>query len=153
MKNASTLILVAAPLAALLSVGCGTANDAATEGDSEEALDMAKKKDAGPAPTWTQVYGQYFGPGSVGNCASSSCHQTNVAGFQCGTTKDTCYQGLVGAGLLNTASPAKSPLISATGSPLLWFNAHTGNMPLGGAPNAAAKAAVSAWVKAGAQDN
>ena len=146
-------IALALSLAGLAGLGCGASNDATTDGTTDDALDEAAKKDAGPPPTWTQVYTQYFGPTSVGGCAGSSCHQTNVAGFQCGTSKDTCYQGLVSVGLITPATPTKSPIVSASKSPLLWFNARGGNMPLGGGPNAAAKSAVAAWVKAGAQNN
>lgn len=70
---------------------------------------------------------------------------------QCGTTKGDCFQGLVSAGLVTPAHGNGSPIGIVGQSPLVWLG---GGMPLdSAAPNAAAGAAVQAWVAAGALDN
>jgi hypothetical protein len=103
------------------------------------------------AMTWTQIYGLYFGPGSLGNCsASATCHQSNIAGFFCGTNKASCYNGLVGAGLITMPNPQTSS-IGASTSILAWFG--QGNMPPGAGANAQAAADIRAWVMAGAMNN
>jgi PQQ-like domain len=108
-------------------------------------------KTVGPAPTWTQVYDKFFGPGTPGHCSGvRGCHITIRAGFKCGQSKDECFAGLVAANLVTPANGTQSP-IGLPGSPLSWLG---GPMPLDNAvPNAAAEAAVTAWVAAGAKNN
>lgn len=114
--------------------------------------------DAGPdaagaaAPTWTQIYAQYMGPGTPGHCSGTGgCHTNLRAGFKCGTSKSECYQGLVQAGLVKPANGSQSPIGFVGQSPLVWLG---GGMPLDNASsNPAAAAAVQAWVAAGAQDD
>lgn len=105
--------------------------------------------DAGPAPTWTQIYTQYLGPGTPGHCSGTGgCHTNTRGGFKCGTNKTDCYAGLVQAGLVTPANGAQSPIGIVGQSPLAWLG---GGMPLDDdAPNPAAAAAVKAWVAAGA---
>jgi hypothetical protein len=113
----------------------------------------AGRVDAGPAaPTWTMIYAKYFATGSEGSCASAGCHSTPRGGFNCGSSKTTCFNGLVNAGLIDAATPANSQLISAAASPLVWISAN-GSMPPGGAANPTAKADIRAWVLAGARNN
>ena len=107
--------------------------------------------DAGPV-TWTSLYATYFGPNTPGHCGNTSCHKTTNTGFKCGTTKATCYSGLVAAGLVNATTPSKSTIVDPALSPLAWING--GPMPKDNAvPNAAAKAALQAWVALGAPNN
>ena len=105
----------------------------------------------GLAPTWTQVYDQFFGPGTPGHCSGvRGCHVTIRGGFTCGNNKTECFAGLVQAGLVTPADGTHSPLGVAATSPLAWFG---GGMPLDEAvPNAKARAAVAAWVAAGATE-
>jgi hypothetical protein len=106
---------------------------------------------AGPT-TWTQLYNRFLGPNTAGHCSGTGgCHTTLKGGFKCGTNKDTCFQGLVDAGLVNPDSPADSPLARVNESPLAWFG---GGMPLDRPePNPAAAAAVKAWINGGAKNN
>lgn len=125
----------------------GGAPDATPDAGPSNAGDAS-----GPAPTWTQLYNQYFGPATPGHCSGTGgCHTNLRGGFRCGTNKNECYAGLVAAGLIDTASPAQSKLVIDGESPLAWFG---GGMPIDNpAPNPAAAAAVKAWVTAGAQND
>jgi len=138
LKNAST------PAADGGLADSTTGTDA---GSSDAANDAS-----GPPPTWTQLYAQYFGPGTPGHCSGTGgCHTNVRGGFKCGTNKDECYSGLVTAGLIDPMSPAQSILASPTDSPLAWFG---GSMPVDApTPNPAAATAVKAWVNAGAQND
>ena len=127
--------------------------DAGASPDSNaDAAPDAALADAGPAPTWSQIYAQYMGPGTPGHCSGTGgCHTNARAGFTCGSTKDDCYAGLVAAGLVTPANGASSPIGIAGSSPLVWLG---GAMPLDDdSPNAAGATAVQAWVAAGAQNN
>lgn len=123
--------------------------------------DATADTDAGPdahaeassaAPTWSQIYALYIGPGTPGHCSGTGgCHTTTHGGFQCGTTKGDCFQGLVSTGLVTPANGSASPIGIVGQSPLVWLG---GGMPLDSAtPNPAAAAAVQAWVAAGALNN
>jgi len=138
----------AAALAACSDGSGPTATLVADAGDP----DAASAADAGPPPdTWTAVYAAYFGRGTPGHCGNAGCHAILLNGFQCGPTKDTCYQGLVNASLVSLKDPASSPLVDRAQSPLAWFG---GLMPQDNqAPNAAAAAAVKAWITAGAKND
>lgn len=124
----------------------GASSDAAAEASSSNDASTAA------APTWTQLYAQYFAAGTPGHCSGTGgCHTNLRAGFKCGTNKADCYTGLVNAGLIDPANPSQSSIISSSSSPLAWFG---GSMPLDNAtPNPSAAAAVKAWVLAGAQNN
>lgn len=106
----------------------------------------------GQAPTWTQIYAQYIGPGTPGHCSGTGgCHTNLRAGFKCGVSKAECYAGMVQAGLVTPANGAQSPIGLPGQSPLAWLG---GGMPLDNdVANATAAAAVQAWVAAGAQNN
>jgi hypothetical protein len=122
-------------------------------GQSPEAgVPDAPAAKTGPAPTWTQVYDDFLGPGTPGHCSGvRGCHVTERAGFKCGNNKDECFAGLVSAGLVTPANGAQSPIGIPGHSPLSWFG---GVMPKDNAvPNAKAAAAVQAWVAAGAKNN
>jgi hypothetical protein len=109
--------------------------------------------EAGPAaPTWTELYNNYFGPGTPGHCSGTGgCHTNTRGGFKCGTNKNECYNGLVTAGLVTPSTPTQSPIASDSESPLAWLG---GGMPLDNpTANPTAAAALKAWVAAGAQNN
>jgi len=114
----------------------------------------ARPSDGGgaAAPTFTQIYAQYFGPGTPGHCSGTGgCHTQSRGGFKCGTSKAECYQGLVASGLVTPASPTQSPIGVVGQSPLAWLG---GGMPIDDdSPNPAAAAAVQAWVAAGAKND
>jgi hypothetical protein len=120
-------------------------------GVSEASADAAPEASE-PAPTWTQIYARYIGPGTPGHCSGTGgCHTTSRAGFKCGTSASECYAGLVQAGMVTPANGAQSPLGLVGQSPLVWLG---GGMPLDDdTPNAAAGAAVQAWVAAGAKND
>ncbi len=111
-----------------------------------------------PQPTtWTYVYNTYFAPGTAGHCAN--CHGTVAHdSFISGTTKDSCYAGLVTVGQITPASGTTSPIGNPAKSALSWFGPArtlgTGInvfMPADNRQlNAAAVAAVCGWVAAGA---
>jgi hypothetical protein len=129
--------------------------DASSDGGSanEAGPDAAPDADGGSAaPTWSQIYALYIGPGTPGHCSGTGgCHTTLRGGFKCGTSKGECFQGLVSAGLVTPANGSASPIGLVGQSPLVWLG---GGMPLDDATqNPVAAAAVQAWVAAGAPNN
>jgi hypothetical protein len=130
------------------------APDAGTTDGGTPATDAARPPDAtaNAAPTWTQLYAQYFGAGTPGHCSGTGgCHTNIRGGFKCGANKTECWNGMVAVGLVTPANGTQSPLGIIGQSPLAWLG---GGMPLDNdAPNPAAAAAVQAWVAAGAQNN
>jgi hypothetical protein len=107
---------------------------------------------SGGAPTWSQIYALYMGPGTPGHCSGTGgCHTTAHGGFTCGSNESACFQGLVAAGLVTPANGSASPIGVVGQSPLVWLG---GGMPLdSAASNPAAAAAVQAWVAAGARED
>jgi hypothetical protein len=104
--------------------------------------------------TWTELYNGIFGPTGTSNCSlSSSCHVQSQGGFQCGTSKTTCYGGLVKAGLVTPGAGASSSALVASGqSPLC--GSLGGNMPRQGSCVTSAQIAkIEAWLATGAPDN
>jgi len=127
------------------------------EPDAGQATpDASTAVDASGAPTWTQLYATYFGPGTLGHCSGTGgCHTNVRRGFKCGTSKSECYAGLVTAGLVTPATPSASPLGIPGQSPLSWLG---GGMPIDDpAPDPVASdqaaAAVRAWIAAGAKND
>jgi hypothetical protein len=108
----------------------------------------------GNAPTYTELFDQYFAVGKPGHCATAGCHADpghNV--WLCGTTKDSCYAGMVQIGLVNPTNPIASLIGDATKSPVAWVNP-TGPMPFDAAgPFPPGRDAILAWVAACAQNN
>jgi hypothetical protein len=130
--------------------GSKTAADAGSGGGTDGGVGTTDAGGGTSAPTWTQIYPAYFGPGSLGHCGSSGCHSTSRGGFKCGTTQATCYTGLVNAGLIDTSNPSASVLIDVQQSPLSWYG---GNMPTNPTTNKKAVSDIDGWVNAGAQNN
>jgi len=112
--------------------------------------------DTAEPPTFTQLYRRYFAPGTPGHCANGGCHNgAKYIVWLCGSTKDTCYQGMAGldAGLINTADPAASLIADPQNSPLSWINPN-GPMPADApGPFPEARDAILEWIAAGAQNN
>ncbi len=116
--------------------------------------------DAGPASgTFSDVYENWLGPSTPGHCSDTYCHNlstskgSKASGFVCGSTKTDCFNGLVKAGLVNTATPGSSVLGTPASTPLSWYG-QGGGMPADEAmTNAAGAAAITAWINAGAQDD
>ncbi len=107
-----------------------------------------------PPQTWTTVYNAYVRVGTPGHCANSGCHgRSSNGGFSCGTTKDSCYRGLVARGLIDPADPARSWLADPDTSPLGWISPN-GSMPFDAqGPNTAGRDIVLGWIYAGAKNN
>jgi hypothetical protein len=90
------------------------------------------------APTWTDIYAQYFTADTAGHCAS--CHSF-------GSSADSLYSMLQQR---NQISGTSSKIVTGS-SILVWFG---GSMPRGGsADNPAAVDALKAWVADGALNN
>ncbi len=123
--------------------GGGTGDDAGGGGTGD---------DAATGPTWSSVYAAYFAPGTPGHCSNAGCHAASRGGFKCGTTKDTCYQGLIDSQLVSTSLKEKSP-IAGSSSPLVWFNSR-GTMPDDNRKaNAQAASDIKTWLASGAENN
>lgn len=111
--------------------------------------------DSQPAPTYSELYESYFAPGTPGHCATAGCHaDPGHTEWLCGSSKGDCYTGMVNVQLINPDDPKNSWIVSAN-SPLVWFNPAGGNMPFDAQDldNAAGRAAIAAWIAAGAKDD
>jgi hypothetical protein len=130
--------------------GNAPSNGVALGGAASDAPPMAAAPASVRVPTWTEVYDKLLGPNTPGHCGGPGrCHSTERSGFMCGTTKDSCFQGLLDAKLIDPANPPASAIISPVESPLSWFG---GGMPLDlDEANPAAAASLTAWVRAGAK--
>jgi len=153
-------------LASVLFAACGTdptqlGNDGPDAGVPADASPDAGTPAAcvpptgGSAPTYTQLYTTYFAATTTpGHCANEKCHGDpghNI--WLCGTNKDTCFKGMVGVGLINTKTPAKSLIIDPANSPLRWVNSRGGMPADATTANNAGRDAIKAWVAACAQNN
>jgi hypothetical protein len=106
------------------------------------------------APSYEELFTTYFDQGTPGHCATSGCHADPGHNVWLCATKDTCYQGMVDVGLIDLAEPAQSEIADSKRSPLTWINPAGGNMPLDAQDNnQAARAAIEAWVAAGAKND
>ena len=90
------------------------------------------------APTWSQIYANYFGSGTIGRC--NGCHSQ-------GSSAKNLYSWLQGKGYISGTS---SPLVDSSQSDLSWYG---GNMPPGGGSSSKAVSDMNAWAAAGALDN
>jgi hypothetical protein len=138
-------------LAVLVVVAaCGT--DTA---DPTDARAPCTPPATGSAPTYTELYTKYFAPKTPGHCATKDCHlsEADSTGWVCGTTKDSCYQGMVSIGIIDPMFPRASVIADPKNSPLRWIN------PNGPMPQDAVKAfpegadAIMKWVATCAQNN
>lgn len=144
----SRLASFASLLFAAVTFGCGSAADRTTP-------DSGAPVDAGPAPTYSDLFNRYFAPGTLGHCATAGCHgDPGHTVWRCGPTKDDCYEGMVTVGLIDSAQPSHSALADVHRSPLVWLNPEGGNMPLDAqAADEGAREAIVAWVLAGARND
>jgi len=134
-------------------IACGaTADPAMTAITTPEPV---LPSDAGPAPSYGELFDTYFAPGTPGHCATAGCHaDPGHTVWRCGPTKDDCYDGMVEVGLVDPVRPAHSALVDVRRSPLTWINPAGGNMPLDAQlANDAGRDALLAWVAAGAQND
>jgi len=94
------------------------------------------------APTWTEIYARYFGPGSEGSCGRSRACHAAVMG-----DASSAHTWLEQRGYI---AGTRSPIASEVNSCLRWFG---GNMPPKGKPNPDAVRDFRAWVAAGAPND
>jgi hypothetical protein len=95
-----------------------------------------------------------FGPSGTSACSrNGGCHTSSQSGFKCGTSKTTCYNGMVSYGMLSPGSgAASSSLVDSSSSPLCGTLG--GNMPKGGGCVTDAQiTTIQAWLATGAPDN
>jgi hypothetical protein len=91
-------------------------------------------------PTWSQLYTNYFGPNTAGDCVASGCHGPggNSPSFNSATTMCSALKTYFGGTI-------------SFNSILTWLSRTNGNMPANGAAAPAnAVADITAWQNAGA---
>lgn len=113
---------------------------------------------ATPAPgTWADVYGKYFGPGTLGHCASCHTGGGTALPMASGSAADVYAAfktaALVTPGAIDPQAHRLGRTVPGPGAPttpLVWFG--MGTMPKGEAPkcNPTAVRAVNDWLRAGA---
>ena len=129
--------------------GATTPEDSGTMTGPQDSGQKQTPQDSGMlatgGPTWTQIYANSFGPGTLGTCGSSGCHATTRRSFSCSSQSD-CYANF------QNYSGGFARLITPS-SMLWWFNS-SGNMPISGTPPSQQSLdALTAWVNAGAPNN
>lgn len=107
----------------------------------------------GSGVTWTDLYNNVFGPSGTSTCTGSSCHTSTKSGFKCGTSKSTCYTGLVSSGWVTPgANASSSPFVDPAQSPLC--GSLGGNMPIGHSCVTTTQVnQIKQWLAAGAPNN
>jgi hypothetical protein len=133
-------------------MACGGSSGSTSSSSSSSS--SSGTTSSGSATTWTQLYNGIFGPSGTSSCvAGGGCHTTSQSGFKCGTSKSSCYSGIVSSGLVTTGSGAPgSALVTAGYSPLC--GSLGGNMPQGGTCVSSTKLAqIKSWLAAGAPNN
>jgi hypothetical protein len=152
------LLVVPGVLLGALALACSAPSSPAPSSPTSPAPEAASSGEAGSgdrAPTYTELFDNYFAPGTPGHCATAGCHADPAHNlWLCGITRDTCYAGMLEVGLIDAENPSHSSIANPVRSPLTWINAAGGVMPLDAqGPNDAAREAITAWVAAGAPDN
>jgi hypothetical protein len=101
------------------------------------------------APSYSELYARYFAVGTPGHCAAAHCHGAPGANvWSCGDSPASCYDGMVHAGLIDVADPARSLIADPQRSPLAWVN-QAGDMPFDAStPLPEGRDAILAWVAA-----
>jgi hypothetical protein len=140
MRIFSLVQYTAFVIGALLAAACAADDRPITKSD--------------PAPTYAELFETYFAPDTPGHCATAGCHADPGHNVWLCADADTCYRGMRDVGLIDASDPARSEIANPAHSPLTWVNRAGGNMPLD-APgdNGAARAAIEAWVSAGAPND
>jgi len=133
---------------ALAFAACGGTERQPTGPNPQREAACTPPADAS-APAYSDLYTRYFAAGTPGHCAAAHCHGAPGANvWTCGDSPATCYEGMVRAGLINVAEPARSLIADPQRSPLLWVN-QSGDMPFDSStPLPAARDAILAWVTA-----
>ncbi|MGP6156622.1 MAG: hypothetical protein ACLPYS_03695 [Vulcanimicrobiaceae bacterium] len=157
------LVVLCAVAAAALS-GCSDAPHTVMGGDSL-IPNPCQQGGINSGNRWQDLYACYFGPSGVASCGSqgTACHGSADAlgaetapHFLCGTTSDTCWQGMInamavpdGGSTQPTGTLLYSVLRKTSGDSVL------STMPLGStyAFPEAAVAQITAWIEQGAQNN
>lgn len=136
---------------AVAASACG-AQEARPFGATSRATTLNDAGLSAEDPTdWAYLYDHYFGPETPGHCGNADCHLEQAGTFLCGEDKDTCYTGLIAAGLVNVDNPIASRLGNPQTSPLSWFG--LGPMPYDNpTPNEEAARAVTRWLESGARN-
>jgi hypothetical protein len=124
-------------------------------GGSTTTSTTATTGTGGGGVTWTQIYNTMFGPSGTSTCGGGGCHSSSKGGFTCGTSKTSCYNGLVNSGYLTPgASASSSALVDPNSSPLC--GPFAGNMPPSGSGSCITSAQLSqinSWLSSGAPNN
>jgi hypothetical protein len=127
---------------------------ASSSGSSSSSSASSSSSGSGGAVTWTTLYGTIFGPTGTSSCVrNGSCHTNDQSGFACGTTKTSCYTGMINKGLITPgASASSSELVNPSSSPLC--GSLGGAMPQGGTCVTSAQVSeIEAWLASGAPDD
>jgi hypothetical protein len=146
---------------------CGGPDDLAPGGDDGGV-------DASQGTRWQDLYRTYFGVNAQASCSQNpgACHRAvsdlgvATSGFVCGTTSDSCWQGMM-QGQLGHAPIVPAGATDATQTPL-WAalnkgpstdgaasNAASNNMPQNGSYTFSATdlARIRSWIQSGAPNN
>jgi hypothetical protein len=104
--------------------------------------------------TWTELYGSYFGIGAPADCSrNGGCHTNSKSGFKCGSSKSTCYSGIVSAGYVSPGAGASSSALADPSQSCL-NGSLGGNMPTSGYSfNSSDVAKIQSWLGNGAQND
>lgn len=103
--------------------------------------------------TYSRLFARYFAQGTPGHCAAPACHLDATNGWTCGTTKDICYEGMVGVGMINPADPLRSTIADPLNSSITWVNRNAAMPSDDLSPLPEARDAILEWVAAGAQND
>lgn len=126
MSSIAKIVFVGA--LTVLTLGACTAASDSLAPDAAPSADAAVATPCVPiagAPTYTQLYNSYFARNTEGHCAKEACHgEPNFNIWMCGATKDSCYNGMVAAGIISKTDPKASKIADATSSPLRWFRSN-----------------------------
>jgi hypothetical protein len=142
------------PLLCSAVTGSSSSSTSSSSSSSTSSSSTSASSSGTPAVTWTQIYNGVFGPSGSSSCVKGGgCHTFAQSGFKCGTSKDTCYNGIVASGYVNPgAGAASSDLVNPSSSPLC--GSLGGNMPKGGGCVSAAHLAdIKSWLSAGAPND
>jgi hypothetical protein len=100
--------------------------------------------------TYSRLFARYFAQGTPGHCSAPACHLDGTNGWTCGTTKDICYEGMVGVNLINPADPLRSTIADPLNSSITWVNPNAVMPPDDLSPLPEARDAILEWIAAGA---
>lgn len=142
----------------MLLVGCpgtgGTGGGGGAGGEGGAESSASSTGSATGDVTWTLLYNTVFGPNGTSNCsANGGCHTAIQNGFKCGTTKSSCYDGLVSAGLVTPGADASSSLLVEPGSSPLCGSLGGGMPKIGKCVSDSQLAKIEEWLAAGAQND